>query len=181
MGKHWPNFNRFGHICSQLSADLAMLTTLLKETWTEKISPGNVCIDGLIACVAFLFLFINIQYLAIDETIFAFLGKCPTRRTLPRKPGSHNTGLLVYFIGGEFETSSLPFVLNLSSVIPGKFNLFFSIRNRFLYPIDFFFRSPTNTERSRQRVDFYAKYPAETAFDTRRRFRKPRIGKILFG
>lgn len=94
---------------------------------------------------AILSVFINFQYLAIDETIFAFLGKCPTTRTMPRKPGSHNTGLLVYFIGGVFESSGLPFVLNLSCVIPGKFYLFFDDGNGVLLTIHFFFRSPANT------------------------------------
>lgn len=122
----WLNVNRFKVICSSLAADFSKLPNLLGSIWTELITPGNVYIFLFyiifLQCILILIIY---KYLAIDETIFAFKGECPTRRTILRKPGSHDTGILVYFIGGRYETSSLPFVLNCSPVVQGK-HVFFA-------------------------------------------------------
>lgn len=63
--------------------------------------------------------------MVIDETIFGFKGDCPTKRTLPRKPGSHDTGILVYFLGGKYEGTNFPYMMDFNALIKG-ISFFFS-------------------------------------------------------
>ncbi len=49
----------------------------------------------------------------VDESLYEYLGDCPVRRYIPRKP--HPNGLLVYALAGYFRVGAddLPYVLDI--------------------------------------------------------------------
>jgi len=55
--------------------------------------------------------------LVVDESLYAFEGKSPAKRYIPRKP--HPNGLLVYGLACEalIETQSLPFCLDFEPIV----------------------------------------------------------------
>ena len=69
----WLSHTLYMHIMANLDCDLSVLSVQLSNHWSNVFQPS----PGM----------------AVDETIFGFKGKCPVKRILPRKPGTHNQGI----------------------------------------------------------------------------------------
>lgn len=137
--------NRFSLISSYISCSWKTLVKMLRKKWSNEIELGKV-----IKIIEFHNI---LKYCAIDETIFGFKGKCPVKRRIPRKPEGHAEGIMVYFIGGEYSVSKLPFVFSLALVVPGYFRSNSKQQNWKNCMINFFSRFRTNTQRSRYSIN----------------------------
>ena len=58
------------------------------------------------------------QVVVIDETMFPYRGKCPVKQVIPGKPGTHSEGMLVYFMAGYSTQGDVPFVLDITPILP---------------------------------------------------------------
>lgn len=117
--KKWIGIKRFQLINSHLDMNLQELSIMMEGIWEGLITPGPVYI---IIYYFFVKLSLFHQDVVVDETIFAYLGDCPVRRTLPRKPGSHQTGILGFLLCGKVPDTNRPYCTGCEWILPGSFD-----------------------------------------------------------
>ncbi|HEY0751617.1 MAG TPA: hypothetical protein VGD26_10700 [Chitinophagaceae bacterium] len=94
----WLPYYRFKIINGNLTPSIVELCRTLTRRWRSVWIPGGP--------------------LVIDESIYEYLGECPTHVHIPRKP--HEDGLLAYGLSGYSSILKLPILLDLEPYVKGN-------------------------------------------------------------
>lgn len=96
--RKWLPLYRFNIINGNLTPSIVELCRTLSRRWLSVWIPGGP--------------------LVIDESIYEYLGECPTHVHIPRKP--HPDGLLAYGLSGYSSILKLPILIDVEPYVKGN-------------------------------------------------------------